>query len=213
MDSQIICFEDITAINNQRFYKAFLSRLKAQNIIVKQIDILSLIKDAENIILNNYNFQSKEFYFTYLKAIYLFLSTLEHNTCYIIRHTPLMYKLFKYISKQPNQLDNAAKNILKNFAALLQDILVFVNISSYTDSVKNILQDKISYKKYIYDKMISDYSNNTQKIDAIEKMKQLMQQIIVQFRKNNITSIKINLNFNEDINSGIQKIFKTLNID
>lgn len=213
MNSQIICFEDITAINSQRFYKTFLSRLKAQNIIIKEIDLIEITKQSMLVLDTNFDFETKQFYLAYLRSIYLFLSTLEQNTCYIVKNTPLLLNLFQHVSEENAQLIEYAQKILNHFSELLSDILIFINITSFTEYTKNILEDKISYKKYIYDKMISDYSNITQKINAIQKLKQILQKNIVQFRKRNITSIKLDINFNEDINNGIQKIFKTLNIN
>lgn len=213
MNSQIICFEDITAINSQRFYKTFLSRLKAQNIIIKEIDLIEMTKQSMKALNTNFDFETKQFYLAYLRSVYLFLSTLEQNTCYIINNTPLLLNLFQYVSEENTQLIEYAQKILNCFSELLSDILIYINITSFTEYTKNILEDKTTYKKYIYDKMISDYSNMTQKIDTIQKLKQILQKNIVQFRKRNITSIKLDINFNEDINNGIQKIFKTLNIN
>lgn len=214
MNAQIICFEDITAVNVQKFYKRFVSRLKAQQINIKQIDLVQITEKFINLFPDKkIKYQTQEFYFYYLSAVHSFLLNLQQNTCYIIKNTPLLFNMFKYISKNNNSLVYMANSIINKFSHLLEDILVYINIISFTDSVKDIIEDKSSYKKYIYDNMIHDYNSNSQKIAAIENMKDILQNNIIYFRKNHIKSIKLEINFTEDINNNIQKIFNILNID
>lgn len=213
--NKIICIDTTLAIGAEKFIKLFLARLRAKNVNLKFFNPIQLTQNYFKLFDKKYSLTNQQFEFTFLNNYYSFLSEIirqntedkfekEKDTYYIIDNLPFLYNINPEFNKYANKL-------LLEFHFSLENIN-YIYLSSNTEH----LIDEIDFRPQIYHsdvfKLINQCKTKEDRIISIEKTKDKFQESFLYLRKQGINCIKAPINYTEDINKLIEKIFDALQL-
>lgn len=216
MNNRILFLEDITATGGKVFKQQLKKRLNAKGYNIIQKDFIKQNFNFANL-FGKVKINSMIFYINYLCSINSFFNTIidnmPDNTIFLISGTPLLYNFYKNINKDFHNSNLYAKLIFNNHINIFKDLVSFIFINSYTEIVKDNIQELTKEQQEYYKLFnITFKSENTNKISTIQLIKNNIQEAFMFFRQNKINCIKTNLNFNEDISKNIINILEKIQI-
>lgn len=220
MKTQIIFIDDLAATGGQVFIAQLKTRmaLKGFKIIEKHLFTEGL--DFLHIFKQDYSIKSEEVFFSYLNSIFSFYTEIvnmqkinqSEDICYFIKGVPFLYNFYKYICNNYVKRNQNAIKVLRKFSQIIRQTTAYISLDSYTDVVKDHLDQKDNFQKEYYNFILNGETSTKAKIIAIEDIKQALLEGFYALRKEGVNCIKCSINFGEDISDNIIKVFDYLRL-